>query len=319
MEHTATQHDFVEFEHGANPGPERAEAEVRKAPPAFPGWVPADQIREAIGERAHRNWSVEGPDPVFMEKQQEVIWDFLLDRYFRVEMTGWERLPGRTSLLAGIHSGTWLTMDAWTLCAMWWRKFGQERILHGTAHDALMAFPGIGGYFRKVGVIPAARDAVTEALAANHDVIVWPGGEVDAMRSWRKRDKVVLAGRKGFIRQAMRSNVPIVPVATTGGHDTVFVLSEGRTLARILRAKQWLRTEMGPIILGFPFGISLEVLPMHLPLPAKIRIEILEPLTPDPGEIDNQLYVDEVYDEVRHRIQQGVNALAKKRKFFAFG
>jgi hypothetical protein len=34
---------------------------------------------------------------------------------------------------------------------------------------------------------------------------VWPGGEEDAMRNWRKRDVAVLAGRKGFVRQAMRS------------------------------------------------------------------------------------------------------------------
>ena len=35
----------------------------------------------------------------------------------------------------------------------------------------------------------------------------------------------------GFVRTAIRSGVPIVPVATVGGHDTVFVLSEGRWLA----------------------------------------------------------------------------------------
>ena len=58
------------------------------------------------------------------------------------------------------------------------------------------------------------------------------------MRSWRKRDEAVLAGRKGFVRQAIRSGVPIVPVATVGGHDTVFVLSEGRFLAKSHRARQ---------------------------------------------------------------------------------
>jgi len=36
------------------------------------------------------------------------------------------------------------------------------------------------------------------------------------MRSWKKRDTVVLDGRKGFIRQAIRSGVPVVPVATIG-------------------------------------------------------------------------------------------------------
>ena len=149
-------------------------------------------------------------------------------------------------------------MDAWTLCAQWWRRYGEQRILHGTAHDALMAMPGLGTYFRNVGVIPAKRDSVSAAFAAGHDVVIWPGGEVDAMRSWSKRYDVVLGGRKGFIRQAIRSGVPIVPVATVGGHDTVFVLSECRKLAKLLRLKKLLRSEIAPLVLGFPFGITLD-------------------------------------------------------------
>ena len=153
-------------------------------------------------------------------------------------MTGWERLPDSPSMLVGVHSGTWLTMDAWTLCAQWWRRYRGRRTLHGTAHDVLMALPGLGNYFRAVGVIPAKRESVSAAFAAGHDVVLWPGGEVDAMRSWSKRQTVVLGGRKGFIRQAIRSGVPIVPVATFGGHNTVIVLSECRMLAKLLGLKK---------------------------------------------------------------------------------
>ena len=69
-------------------------------------------------------------------------------------------------------------------------------------------------------------------------MILWPGGEQDAMRNWRKRDQAVLAGRKGFVRFALQKQVPIVPVATVGGHDTVFVLSEGRFIAKWTRVGQ---------------------------------------------------------------------------------
>src|SRR5450755_712320 len=80
-------------------------------------------------------------------------------------------------------------MDAWTFVFAWWRRFGTERVLHATAHDVLMAAPGLGDYFRQVGVIPASRPGVTAALSAGCDVIIWPGGDVDAMRNWRKRDQ----------------------------------------------------------------------------------------------------------------------------------
>ena len=48
------------------------------------------------------------------------------------------------SLLVGVHAGATLTMDAWMLVYAWWRRFGAERILHGTAHDVLLALPALG-------------------------------------------------------------------------------------------------------------------------------------------------------------------------------
>jgi 1-acyl-sn-glycerol-3-phosphate acyltransferase len=156
-------------------------------------------------------------------------------------------------------------------------------------------------------------------------VIVWPGGQVDAMRSWRKRDQVVLGGRKGFIRQAIRSAVPIVPVATVGGHDTLFILTEGHWIAepldKLTGLKKKLRGELLPIALGIPFGITLETVPTHIPLPAKIRTELLEPiqLDTDPARVDDQQYVDRMYRQVEQRLQAAVNRLAKRRSLPIFG
>ncbi len=285
---------------------------------------PRGTVQRLIARRGAGATSVEGPSRTFM-RLQKPVWDLLSDRYFRVEVEGWTRIPDEPSLLIGVHSGGALTMDAWTLVHAWYRRFGEERILHGTAHDVLMAAPGLGDYFRLGGVIPASRRGVTAALRAGHDVVVWPGGEQDAMRSWRKRDKAVLAGRKGFVRQAIRSGVPIVPVATVGGHDTVFVLSEGRWLAdaleRLVGLKSRLRGATLPVIAGFPFPLALEITPMHLPLPAKIRTEFLDPIRVDtnPERAHDQEYVDSIYREVEAAIQAGMDRLAKRRRFPVFG
>jgi len=255
------------------------------------------------------------------ERIQRPLWAFLNDYYFRLEVDGWDRVPDEPSLLIGIHSGGSLTMDAWTLVEAWQRHFEGKRVLHGTAHDVLMAAPGLGDYFRACGVIPASRTGVSAALEAGHDVIVWPGGEQDAMRNWRKRDQAVLAGRKGFVRFALRQQVPIVPVATVGGHDTVFVLSEGRFLAKWTGLGKRLRGATMPIVSGFPFPLAVEILPMHLPLPAKIRTELLEPihLDPDPDKAADEAYVDSVYREVEAAIQDGMNRLVQRRSFPIFG
>lgn len=251
---------------------------------------------------------------------QEPVWELLRRYYFRLEVDGWERLPDAPCLLVGVHSGGALTMDAWTFLYAWWRHFGEERLLHGTAHDVLMATPGLGDYFRQMGVLSASRDAVGEALDQGFDVIVWPGGEKDSMRHWRERDTAVLGGRTGFVRMALEHQVPIVPVATVGGHDTVFVVNEGAWLARLGRLGERFRSTRAPIVVGPPFGIAIETVPMHVPLPAKIRTEILEPIVPevDPGVADDEEFHEQVYEEVRAAIQQGMDRLAEKRRFPVF-
>jgi 1-acyl-sn-glycerol-3-phosphate acyltransferase len=282
--------------------------------------TPLREARESVADSFDQSL-LRGPSEQFMRYFQNPVWNFLCDNYFRLEINGWHRIPDETSLLIGIHSGGSLTMDAWTLVLSWYRHFKGRRILHGTAHDVLMAAPLLGDYFKAVGVIPASRAGVTAALAAGHDVIVWPGGEQDAMRNWRSRDKAILAGRKGFVRQAIRSGVPIVPVATVGGHDTVFVLSEGRFLARWSGLGKRLRGATLPIIAGFPFPLAVEILPMHVPLPAKIRTEFLDPIRvdSDPARADDTAYVDAIYHQVEGAIQEGMDRLAERRSFPVLG
>ena len=281
-------------------------------------------LAKIIGWRVERAMEPCPPNETLLKLQQPFT-ELLNKFYFRSEVTGWERVPDRNCLVIGVHSGGSLTMDAWVLVDAWYRHFDGKRPLHGTAHDVLMATPGLGDWFHALGVVPANRASVTKALGRGDDVVVFPGGEVDSMRSWRKRDVATLAGRTGFVRQAIRSGVPILPVATVGGHDTVFVLNEGEWLAdgldKLLGLKKTLRGSKLPIIAGFPFPLAIETLPMHLPLPAKIRIELLEPIDvdADPERAGDEAYVQKIYDQVESAIQAGMDRLAAKRRFPLFG
>ena len=110
------------------------------------------------------NWRVSAamephpPNETVMKLQQPLV-DLLEKFYFRVEVDGWDRVPDETCLVIGVHSGGALTMDAWSLVNAWQKHFEGKRFLHGTAHDVLMASPGLGDYFRAVGVIAANRRA----------------------------------------------------------------------------------------------------------------------------------------------------------------
>lgn len=314
------QRDPSGARNGANAGRTQAEVHAEQAKKK------ADERRDAasggvsgwVAERAGQ-WSLEGPDYDFMERQK-YFWNPLMDLWFRMEIEGWERIPEPPALLVGIHSGAPFVWDAWTVGVQWWRRFGDDRPLHGTAHDALMAAPGIGTYFRKMGVLPAAPDSMAAALAAGHDVALWPGGEVDSLRPWTKRDEATLAGRKGFVRLAINAGVPIVPISTIGGADAMPVLATGRRIARALQLDKVAQLKVFPVALSAPWVVAPAFLP-ELPLPTKIRTAFQEPveLDTDPERAGDDEYVEAKYREVRESIQHGIDVLARRRKFPVFG
>jgi 1-acyl-sn-glycerol-3-phosphate acyltransferase len=119
---------------------------------------------------------------------------------------------------------------------------------------------------------------------------------------------------------AINTGVPIVPISTIGGPDSMPVLATGRRLAKLLQLDKLARLKMFPIALQAPWGLSPALLP-EVPLPAKIRTAFGEPIDVDhdPERAEDRDYVEEKYEEVRTRIQAGVDALARRRRFPLLG
>ena len=74
-------------------------------------------------------------------------------------------------------------------------------------------------------------------------------------------------------------------------------------------------------MLGIPFGLTIETIPTHLSLPAKIRAEPLDPihLDNDPERVNDREYVNSIFLQVESAIQHGMDRLAKQRRFPIFG
>ena len=310
----ATTQDRAASRNGKQQAKRHAEQQRRKMDDKR---AQADGAAGWIADRAGQ-WDLDAFDPDFIEKQK-YFWNPLVDYWFRMEIEGWENIPEPPVLLVGVHSGAPFVWDAWTVGLQWWRHFGGDRPLRGTAHDALMATPGVGAYFRRMGVLPAAPDSMSAALAAGQDVALWPGGEKDSLRPWTKRDEAILAGRKGFVRLAVKTGVPIVPISTVGGPDSMPILTSGRRLAKATQLDKLARIKVMPISLSVPWGLSPAMLP-EIPLPTKIRTAFGEPieLADDPGKAGDDAYVDEKYDEVQSAIQRGMDRLARRRRLPLF-
>jgi 1-acyl-sn-glycerol-3-phosphate acyltransferase len=202
----------------------------------------------------------------------------ICDTYFRGEVLGLENLPDEPTLLVGNHDGGYLPADGICLGAAWHQFFGFKRPLATLMHD----FPfrihhKLTEYLSRCGVLPANRDNLRAALERGSSVLVYPGGAHEAFRSFWDRRRVSLGNRTGFIRESLTHRVPIAPVVSAGAHETLIVLGRGSWLARKIPLARKFRSDVVPFWLGLPWGIGFGPLP-HLPLPAKVTVEVLPPI-----------------------------------------
>lgn len=216
-------------------------------------------------------------------------------------------------LLVGNHSLYWVA-EAWVVARAVFERRGIDEPARGLAYDLLFQIPWLGTQLRRAGAIPAAPAAAEAALARGELVTVFPGGDLDACRAWSQRDKVELGGRKGFVRLALSTGVPVVPVVTHGGQHMAVVLSRGDRLARAMRLNK-LRVNVFPIMAGPPFGV-VTVLTPPLTLPAAITVQFLPPLDWSrygPDAASDLDVVQACYDETTAVMQAAMDRLAAER------
>jgi 1-acyl-sn-glycerol-3-phosphate acyltransferase len=254
-------------------------------------------------------------DPTLTERVVDLLRP-VAKHYFRSEVHNLGRIPSGGALLVSNHSGGPTTTDLPTFAVHFYDKFGYNRPLYTLSHDVL----SVGftkQFFQRVGFIPASRDNAARALASDAAVMVFPGGDYDAMRPTLRQNVIDFNGRTGYVRTAIDAGVPIVPIVSIGGQETQFFLTRGTGLAKRLGfIKQLTRSEMVPIAAGFPFGVALGG--ANLPLPSKIVTAVLTPIDitarfgkdPDVAEVDAY---------VRKVMQKTLDRLARQRRLPVIG
>lgn len=203
------------------------------------------------------------------------LWRVLGKYYFRLRVEGVEHVPATgAALLVGNHSGGLLPSEGFFTSLAIHDHLGPDRAIHALAHDFLFEDPTLRRYAGRLGILRAGHASAHHAFDAGACVLVYPGSDMDTFRPFRDRNTVVLAGRTGFVKLALRAGVPIVPVVTAGTHEQLVVLARGDRLARRLHAHAWARTEVLPLVLALPWGLTTGFLP-YLPLPAQTTVSFL--------------------------------------------
>jgi 1-acyl-sn-glycerol-3-phosphate acyltransferase len=279
----------------------------------------ASPVRRLAGNLVprFREGDLDDRDPDAMREMLPGMW-LLASAWFRPDIRGLELVPRQGPvLIVGNHTGGASSPEVLISQLAFSAYFGVERLHYQLAHRMVLNSP-VGSVVRRFGTVEADPANAEAALDAGAMVTVFPGGDYEVFRPSWESAKVDFGGRTGFLRLALRKNVPIVPMVTLGGQETALFLSRGERLAQLTGAARVMRLKTLPIVVGFPFGLSVAGLPPFLPLPAKVTMELLEPIDlsarygADPD-------VDEIYRDLMATMQKALTGMQRKRRLPVLG
>ena len=238
----------------------------------------------------------------------------VLHGWFRARIEGMSRLPDGVFVAVGNHSGGLLIPDTLVWMAAY-HTAGRDVPLLALAHDAMFdSFPQpLARAVARLGAVRADFELAREALDRGFAVQVYPGGDLDACRSFRDRNRIVFAGRTGYAALAIDAGVPIVPVVSIGGHETLLMLSSGAGIAQRFEVLRRRRLTTFPITVSLPWGLWIGPTPGYLPLPSRIVVRVLDPI---PTANQSAERLDTL---VRERLQRALDELAAERRLPIWG
>ncbi len=231
----------------------------------------------------------------------------LYEKWFRVETRGLENVPDDSGcLIVANHSGT-IPIDAVMTQLALLDHHPARRQLRMLGADLVFTLPGVAPVARKGGATLACQADAERLLAADEVVGVWPEGFKGIGKPYSERYKLQRFGRGGFVSAALRTGKPIIPVSIVGAEEIYPILTNVRSLARLIGLPYVPVTPTFPL-LG-PLGL--------VPLPSKWVIEFGEPLeTASYGSAaaDDPMLVFNLTDQVRETIQQTLYRLLVQRR-----
>ncbi len=267
-------------------------------------------------------WSLDARDPD-MVKALMPVYQWCYEHYFRVQTDGWDQIPTQGAVLfVGSHNGGLAAPDMHMFIFDWYQRFGYERPVYGLMHPMVWtAFPPVAHLAVAFGAIRADPRMAIAALRQPASVLVYPGGASDTFRLHQLRDQISFFGNQGFIKLALREEVPIIPLISWGAHDTLLVLADFYPQLRQLHdwGMPWL-FDLDPLVmplyLGLPWGLTLGPLP-NIPLPVPIATRVCPAITfPRYGRdtLKDLDYVDACYRLVVETMQTALEQLIQEVK-----
>ncbi|HQR67197.1 MAG TPA: lysophospholipid acyltransferase family protein, partial [Thermoanaerobaculia bacterium] len=256
----------------------------------------------------HRSRTLDLDDFGFDEPAAETwrpFFEFLYRVWWRVTATGLENVPGTgRALLVANHSGV-LPWDGAMVTTGLRLEHPSRREARMLILDMFTTLPFLQPWLREMGHVRACPENGERLLARDELVCVFPEGIKGVGKLFRDRYRLARFGRGGFVRLALRTGAPIIPVSVVGAEEIY------PNLARLDFVGRPLGLPYFPVT---PFFPALGLLGT-VPLPTKWWIDFGRPIVFDrrPDIAERPMIVNELADKVRSTLQTMIDSRLTRR------
>jgi 1-acyl-sn-glycerol-3-phosphate acyltransferase len=226
--------------------------------------------------------------------------EWLYRQYFRVQVHGMANVPDGRVLLVANHSGQ-LPFDGMMIGTSLILDRDPPRMARSMVEKWSARLPFVSVFFARVGQIVGTPENCRRLLAREEAIMVFPEGARGISKTFDKRYQLERFGQ-GFMRLALETNTPIVPIAVVGAEEQAPSFANIESLAKLMQMPAFPVTPTFPL-LG-PLGL--------LPLPSRYSIYFGEPMHFEGhGDEEDEVifrYVSEVKAKIEEMLEAGLKA-----------
>ena len=272
---------------------------------AMLGELLGDDLNGAI-DRIEIEENEVGVDPFGFDRETGravLAFAALLHRgYFRSVVRGVENIPRGRALIVANHSGQ-LPLDGMMIAASMMLDADPPRLPRAMVERWTVELPFVSALFPRVGQVLGSPENARRLLERGESLIVFPEGARGISKSYRERYQLTEFGL-GFMRLALQTRTPIVPVSVVGAEEQYISIANARWLARLFGMPAF------PIIPQLLIGAIL-------PLPVRYRIRYGRPLYFEGDPDADDRIIEAKVMSVRERIEaQLAKDLDERRGLF---
>lgn len=217
--------------------------------------------------------------------------------YFRCDVQGIEHIPDGRFLLIGNHSGQ-LPFDAFMVATACLIDSPRPRMMRSMVERWSAELPFVSSLFVRAGQVVGDPRTCQRLLERDEGVLVFPEGARGINKLFGQRYQLTRFGH-GFMRLALQTNSPIVPVAVVGAEEQAPAVFDMKPLAKMM---------------GLPAAPLVLPQLVPLPLPVKYHIRFGPPMHFEgDGDDDDEVVADHV-KMVKNTIQRMLQTGLEERQ-----